>query len=35
MSQNLFAIAPVDGRYARHTTDINAVASEAGLIRYA
>jgi adenylosuccinate lyase len=34
MSQNLFAIAPVDGRYARHTTDINAVASEAGLIRY-
>jgi adenylosuccinate lyase len=31
---NLYNISPVDGRYAKKTTVINEIASEAGLIRY-
>ncbi len=33
-SASLFAISPVDGRYARHTKPLAPYFSEAGLIQY-
>ncbi|MGB1879182.1 MAG: adenylosuccinate lyase, partial [Gammaproteobacteria bacterium] len=30
----LTAVSPLDGRYAGHTSDLRAIVSEFGLIRY-